>query len=295
MIALVEQFLDHISFECGLSPKTREAYGNDLANFSCFAQTAGIHSPREVTRKLLLSYLEHERDRGQAMNSIARRLVAIKVYFRYLVREGIIEKDVTAVMESPRLWKVLPSTLSVKEVDALLTGVIGEDPMAIRDRAMMELLYASGLRVSELVNLTLEDLHLESGYLRCLGKGNKVRLTPVGGTARAAIERYFKEARPKFATNPTVRQVFITRRGTGFSRKTIWKQIKLFAKRAGIAKDISPHTLRHSFATHLLANGAPLRMIQEMLGHADIATTQVYTHVDQNRLKSVHQQFHPRA
>lgn len=295
MIALVEQFLDHISFECGLSPKTREAYGGDLADFSRFAQAAGIHAPREVTRKLLLSYLEHERDRGLAMNSISRRLVAIKVFFRYLVQEGLLEKDVTAVMESPRLWKVLPSTLSVKEVDALLRAVIGDDRMAIRDRAMMELLYASGLRVSELTNLTLDDLHLDSGYLRCLGKGNKMRVTPVGGTARVAIERYFQESRPKLAVNPAVRQVFLTRRGTGFSRKTIWKQIKLFAKRAGITKVVSPHTLRHSFATHLLANGAPLRMIQEMLGHADIATTQVYTHVDQNRLKSVHQQFHPRA
>lgn len=295
MIALVEQFLDHISFECGLSPKTREAYGNDLSDFSRFAQAAGVHAPREVTRKLLLTYLEHERDRGLAMNSISRRLVAIKVFFRYLVQEGLLEKDVTAVMESPRLWKVLPLTLSIKEVDALLRAVIGDDPMAIRDRAMMELLYASGLRVSELTNLTLEDLHLDSGYLRCLGKGNKMRVTPVGGKARAAIERYFKESRPGLASNPAIRQVFLTRRGTGFSRKTIWKQIKFYAKRAGITKDVSPHTLRHSFATHLLANGAPLRMIQEMLGHADIATTQVYTHVDQNRLKSVHQQFHPRA
>ncbi|MEI6563377.1 MAG: site-specific tyrosine recombinase XerD [bacterium] len=295
MIALVEQFLDHVSFECGLSPKTREAYGNDLSDFSRFAQAAQVHAPREVTRKLLLGYLEHERDRGLAMNSIARRLVAIKVFFRYLVQEGLLEKDVTAVMESPRLWKVLPTTLSIKEVDALLNAVIGDDPMAVRDRAMMELLYASGLRVSELANLTLEDLHLDSGYLRCMGKGSKMRVTPLGGKAKAAIERYFQEARPKLMKNPVVRQVFLTRRGTGFSRKTIWKQIRLFAKRAGITKTVSPHTMRHSFATHLLANGAPLRMIQEMLGHADIATTQVYTHVDQNRLKSVHQKYHPRG
>ncbi len=295
MIALVEQFLDHVSFEQGLSPKTREASGNDLSDFSRFAQSAGVHTPREVTRKLLLSYLEHERDLGLAMNSIARRLVAIKVFFRFLVQEGLLEKDVTAVMESPRLWKLLPGTLSVKEVDNLLNGVFGDDPLAIRDRAMMELLYASGLRVSELVGLTLEELNLDSGYLRCTGKGNKMRVTPVGGKAKAAIERYLAEARPKFVKDPAVRQVFLTRRGTGLSRKTIWKEIGLFARRAGITKKVSPHTMRHSFATHLLANGAPLRMIQEMLGHADIATTQIYTHVDQNRLKSVHQQFHPRA
>ena len=295
MIALVQQFLDHVSFEQGLSPKTREAYGNDLADFSRFAQAAGVHAPREVTRKLLRGYLEHERDRGMAMNSIARRLVAIKVFFRFLVQENLLEKDVTAVMESPRLWKILPGTLSVKEVDALLNGVFGDDPLAVRDRAMMELLYASGLRVSELVGLTLEELHLDSDYLRCTGKGNKMRVVPVGGKAKDAIEKYLAEARPKLVKDPAVRQVFLTRRGTALSRKTVWKEIVLFARRAGITKKVSPHTLRHSFATHLLANGAPLRMIQEMLGHADIATTQIYTHVDQNRLKSVHQQFHPRA
>ena len=160
---------------------------------------------------------------------------------------------------------------------------------------MLELLYASGLRVSEMTGLTLEELHLDSGYLRCTGKGNKMRVVPVGKKARAAVGRYLSEVRPALAKNPAVRQVFLTRRGTAFSRKTIWAQITLLAKRAGITQKVSPHTMRHSFATHLLANGAPLRMIQEMLGHADIATTQVYTHVDPNRLKSVHQQFHPRA
>lgn len=295
MIALVEQFLDYVSFEQGLSPKTREAYGMDLADFSRFAQAAGVQSPRDVTRKLLMEYLETERDRGLAMNSIARRLVAIKVFFRYLMREGLLEKDVMAVMESPRLWKVLPGTLSVKEVDALLNALAGDAPLTVRDRAMMELLYASGLRVSELTGLSLEELHLDSGYLRCTGKGNKTRIVPVGAKARAAVERYLSEVRPVFARDLAVRQVFLTRRGTALSRKTLWAQITLLAKRAGIDRKVSPHTLRHSFATHLLANGAPLRIIQEMLGHADIATTQVYTHVDQNRLKSVHQRFHPRA
>jgi integrase/recombinase XerD len=295
MIALVDQFLDHVSFECGLSPKTREAYGHDLADFSRFAQAAGVHSPREVTRKRILEYLEHERDRGLALNSIARRLVAIKVFFRYLAQENLLEQNVTAIMESPRLWKVLPGALSMKEVDNLLKAVFGKDCLAVRDQAMMELLYASGLRVSELCSLTLEELNLEAGYLRCTGKGNKTRVIPVGAKAKEAIMRYLAEARPTLVRNPAVRQVFLTRRGAAFSRKTVWKQIRLFARRAGIVKKVSPHTLRHSFATHLLANGAPLRLIQEMLGHADIATTQIYTHVDSNRLKSVHQQFHPRA
>lgn len=295
MIALVDQFLDHISFECGLSPKTREAYGSDLAGLSRFAQAAGVHSPREINRKLLLTYLEHERDRGLSMNSIARRLIAVKVFFRYLLQEGLVEKDPTAVMESPRLWKVLPGTLSMKEVDRLLTMVQGTDKFSIRDRAMLELLYATGLRVTELAELTLEDLHLESGYLRTTGKGNKVRVTPFGAQARMHVEKYLAEVRPGLAGEAGPRQVFLTFRGDRFSRKSIWKMIRTYARRAGITKKVSPHTMRHSFATHLLANGAPLRMIQEMLGHADIATTQIYTHVDQNRLKSVHQQFHPRA
>jgi integrase/recombinase XerD len=295
MIALVDQFLDYVSFECGLSPKTREAYGSDLAAFSRFAQAAGVHAPRGVTRKLLLDYLEHERDRGLEMNSIARRLVAIKVFFRYLVQEGLLEKNVTAVMDSPRLWKVLPGTLSMREVEQLLTSVHGEGLLALRDRAMLEFLYASGLRVSELADMTLEDVNLEGGYVRCTGKGNKVRVTPFGQQAKTHLVRYLNEVRPRLVRDRPTRQIFVTRRGVKFSRKTIWKQISVCARMAGIAKTVSPHTLRHSFASHLLANGAPLRMIQEMLGHADIATTQVYTHVDQNRLKSVHHQYHPRA
>ena len=261
MLALVQQFLDHVSFEQGLSPKTREAYGSDLADFSRFVQAAGAQSPREVTRRHLMDYLEHERDRGMAMNSIARRLVAIKVFFRYLHQEKLLDTDIMAVMESPRLWKVLPGTLSVREVDILLEALSGKDPFVIRDRAMLEMLYASGLRVSELVGLTFEDLHLESGYLRCTGKGNKMRIVPVGGKAKAAVERYLAEVRPLLCHDPGVRQIFVTRRGTAFSRKTIWEQIHGLALRAGITKKVSPHTLRHSFATHLLANGAPLRMI----------------------------------
>ncbi len=295
MIALVDQFLDYVSFECGLSPKTRAAYGSDLAAFSRFAQAAGVHAPRAVTRKLLTDYLEHERDRGLEMNSIARRLVAIKVFFRYLVQEGLLDKDVTAVMDSPRLWKVLPGTLSIREVDLLLSSVAGDAPLVLRDRAMLEFLYASGLRVSELADMTLDDVNMDGGYVRCTGKGNKVRIAPFGEQAKRHLTRYLSDVRPMLARDRPLRNVFLTNRGTRFSRKTIWKNIRAYARKVGITKKVSPHTMRHSFASHLLANGAPLRMIQEMLGHADIATTQIYTHVDQNRLKSVHQQFHPRA
>jgi integrase/recombinase XerD len=295
MIALVEKFLDYVSFECGLSPMTRAAYGNDLSSFSRYLQAHGVHSPSGVTRKLVLEFLESERDRGLAVNSLARRLVSIKVFFRFLVQENLLVKDITAVMESPRLWKVLPGTLSYKEVEALLAMVGGDSPILVRDRAMLELMYATGLRVSELVELKLEDLHFDSGYLRCTGKGSKTRIAPVGGKARESVEKYLRDIRSHFAKGKPISHVFLTYRGDKFSRKSIWKMIREYARLAGITKKVSPHTLRHSFATHLLANGAPLRMIQEMLGHADIATTQIYTHVDQNRLKSVHQQFHPRA
>jgi integrase/recombinase XerD len=295
VLALADQFLDHLTLEEGLSPKTREAYGADLADFSRFVQAAGVHSPSGVTRKLVIDYLHAAKARGLSVSTISRRLVAVKVFFRYLLQEGLLQKDVTAVMESPRLWKVLPGTLSVKEVDRMLTVAVGNAPPAVRDRAMLELLYATGLRVSELATLTLEDLHLDSGYLRCMGKGSKVRIVPFGDEARRHVERYLREARTPLLGRKSSRHVFLTYRGAGFSRQGIWKLIKQYARRAGIARAVSPHTLRHSFASHLLANGAPLRMIQEMLGHADIATTQIYTHVDQGRLRAVHEQYHPRA
>jgi integrase/recombinase XerD len=295
VIALADQFLDHITLEQGLSPKTREAYGADLAHFSRFVQALGVHSPSGVSRKMILDFLEHQKDRGLSVNTISRRLVAIKVFFRYLLQEGLLDRDVTAVMESPRLWKVLPGTLSMREVEALLGAVMGDKPACLRDRALLELLYATGLRVSELAEITLDDLHMDSGYVRCVGKGNKTRIVPFGDESRNQLMRYLEKARQDLLKGHTSRHVFITYRGAKFSRKGIWKLIRGYAAKAGITRKVSPHTLRHSFASHLLANGAPLRMIQEMLGHSDIATTQIYTHVDQRRLKAVHQQFHPRA
>ena len=295
MLPLVDQFLDHLTLEEGLSPKTRAAYGGDLADFSRFVQAAGVHSASRVTRKLILEYLHALRNRGLSVSTLARRLVAIKVFFRYLVREGLLQRDVTGVMEAPRLWKVLPGSLSVKEVDRLLAAPSGETPRALRDKALLELLYATGLRVSELADLKMEDVHLEVGYLRCTGKGNKVRVVPFGDVARKHLDRYLREARPALLKQRSAAEVFVSPRGRKFSRQGIWKLLRGYARRVGITRRVSPHTLRHSFASHLLANGAPLRMIQEMLGHADIATTQIYTHVDEGRLKAVHQQFHPRA
>jgi integrase/recombinase XerD len=296
MNALIDQFLDHLILEGGLSPRTRSAYGADLVSFTRYLAQKGVTSVNEVPRRRILEYLESEKDRGLSGNSLARRLVTIKVWFRYLHQEGLLARNETAVMDSPRLWKVLPGCLSLKEVDRLLAQTRGEDALAVRDRALLETFYASGLRVSEMAELKLEDLHFDSGYLRCRGKGNKVRIVPVGGSAIRAVGRYMNEVRPTFAARGAEsRCVFLTRRGSPFTRQGIWKLIRAYARKAGIGRKVSPHTLRHSFATHLLANGAPLRLIQEMLGHADIATTQIYTHVDQNRLKSIHHQYHPRA
>jgi integrase/recombinase XerD len=296
MNALIEQFLDYISLERGLSDNTRAAYSADLKSFVAFLEEKKVRSLNDVRRTHVLDYLMKERDRGISVNSISRRLVAIKIFFSYLQREALLPTNVVEVMDSPKLWKVLPSVLSLKEVDRLLDSVAGEDRISIRDRAMLELLYATGMRVSEIAELEIKSLHFDSGYLRCLGKGSKVRIVPFGDKAREQLQKYLNEARGKFLKEGAVSEhVFLTYRGKKFSRKGIWKIIKVYAKRAGIAKVVSPHTMRHSFASHMLANGASLRVIQELLGHADIATTQVYTHVDQGRLRAAHADFHPRA
>ncbi len=295
MKALVDQFLDYVSFERGLSPNTKTSYEADLKSLVMYLESRKTASFNDVTRKQLLDYMMAEKDRGVSVNTVARRLVAIKVFFGFLVREGLLARNITEAMDSPKLWKVLPGVMSVKDVDKLLAAPCGDDRVSLRDKAILELMYATGMRVSEVADLEVDWLNLEEGYLRCTGKGNKVRVVPFGDAAAAAVRKYLKDVRPQFLKDKVSRHVFLTYRGTQFSRKGIWKMIKNYARRAGIAADVHPHTLRHSFASHLLANGAPLRVIQEMLGHADIATTQIYTHVDQGRLRSVHSKFHPRA
>lgn len=296
MQALLDQFLDYIAFERGLSQNTRAAYAADLAGFLRFLERRDIGSINSVTRPHILGFLMEQKDRGLSTNSISRRLVSIKVFFRYLQQENLLRKNVTETMDSPRLWKVLPSTLTYKEVDRLLNAPAAKKPLGLRDRAILETLYGSGLRVSELAQLSIDDIHFDEGYLRCMGKGRKERVVPLGETARNGLQRYLREVRPILARGrDDTRALFLTRRGGPFGRKGLWKLVKQYARVAGITKNVKPHTLRHSFASHLLANGAPLRIIQEMLGHADITTTQIYTHVDPSRLKSIHAQFHPRA
>ncbi|MCF7817804.1 MAG: site-specific tyrosine recombinase XerD [Kiritimatiellales bacterium] len=295
MNALLETFLDYISLERGLSINTRKAYADDIRQFLDELATKGVSSLNQVSRKQILDHLMSMKARGMSTNSISRHLVSIKVFFRYLQQEGMLGKNVTDTMDSPKLWKILPDTLSEKEVGLLLAAPDLRKPLGVRDRAMLELFYASGLRVSELANLQLSDLHVDDGYIRCIGKGRKERVIPVGDESIRLMRRYLEEVRPMLCENPRIQNVFVTKREKGLCRQRLWQIIKKYTKEAGIMKNVTPHTLRHSFASHLLANGAPLRVIQEMLGHADIATTQIYTHVHPERLKSIHQQFHPRA
>lgn len=294
---LLDQFMDHLVLERGLSENTRLAYGHDLSEFLAWLSRRGRGGIQEVQRRDILDFLMEGKGKGLAAASLARRLVAIKVFFRHLAREGLLATNVADAMDSPRLWKILPPTLTIAEVDRLLAAPDPATRKGLRDRAILETFYATGLRVSELAELKLESLHFDAEYIRCIGKGDKERVVPIGGRAMSAVRAWIERGRPAYAARGggDSRAVFLSRLGKPLSRITLWRQIRAYARSAGIRKEISPHMLRHSFASHLLANGASLRTIQEMLGHADISTTQIYTHVDQGRLQSVHQQYHPRA
>ncbi len=250
---------------------------------------------REVTLQQISDYLAHKKRLGLSAASIKLVVVAIKIFFRWLLARGRLVQDVAEPMSLPRTERYLPETMNELQVDRLLDGVLDGTPHALRDRAMLELLYASGLRVSELVNARLETLDLDARIIRVTGKGNKMRLVPVGQRAIDSIKTYLDGERPQFVKKKTGSEIFLSQRGTRLTTVRIWQIVKRTAKHAGLDLNVYPHLLRHSFATHLLSNGADLRIIQEMLGHADISTTEIYTHVDQQRLKSVHLKFHPRA
>lgn len=295
MELLIEDFLGYAELERGLAPNSVAAYGIDLRHFADYLGERGISDPASVSRTHILDFLEACQYRKLAVASIAHRLVSIKVFFRYLVKERILPHDITDVMDAPRLWKTLPGMLSPKDVGKLLKVYKGKERLERRNRAIMETLYASGLRVSELASLRLDGVKMEEGFLRVLGKGSKERIVPIGKPARAVLQVYLTTTRPILDKTDRALEVFLSVNGKPLTRARIWAIVKEAALRAGIEKNIYPHMLRHSFASHLLAGGADLRVIQEMLGHADIATTQIYTHVDQTRLTQVHRQFHPRA
>jgi integrase/recombinase XerD len=295
MQILLEEFINYLSVERGLAANTIAAYKKDLSKFIAFLTSQGIKNLDDVSRGDIGAYLMIEKKRGLSPNSVSRNLVAIKVFYRFLASHRFVRSDITDVIESPKLWRYLPEVLSIEEVDQLLGTPDTNSHTGRRDRAVLELMYATGLRVSEVANLTISDVNLDIGYVRCMGKGSKERIVPLGQTARRALNGYLKLTHPRFARGRETNVLFLTRQGGTFTRQGIWKMIKQHAKSVNLRKEVTPHTLRHSFATHLLSRGADLRVVQEMLGHADISTTQTYTHVDKDRLKSIHRKYHPRG
>lgn len=292
---LIEGFINYLAVERGLANNTLVAYRRDLVKYAHFLEQSDIRSPIQVSRQKISDYIYQQKKEGHQVTSICRSLAAIKMFHRFLVRERFASEDPTSLVDTPKIWKRVPDVLSQKEVLAIIKAVQGSKPQQIRDHAIVELLYASGMRVSELVDLRVDNVNLDVGYIRCIGKGSKERIVPIGRQAKEAVRRYLEDVRPSMIREMNPPQVFLSRLGRRISRQSIWKLIKRYALKAGIRKTIKPHTLRHSFATHLLERGADLRSVQEMLGHADISTTQVYTHVDRERLRSVHKQFHPRG
>lgn len=289
---LLVDFSAHLLLERGLSKATVQAYAADLAAFVKHLPEVG---PGAVTRDHILDFLEDGQAAGLESSTLARRLIAIKVLFRFLTLEKVIPADITEVMESPRLWKAVPDFLGLADVDAMLTAFSSRDGMDIRNRALLELLYASGLRASEIAGLRLDGIDFKAGVLRVIGKRGKERVVPFGKSAWKALNRYLEQSRPRLDASGRAVACFLSYRGRPLTRARVWMIVKEAAARAGIDKNIYPHMLRHSFATHLLNNGADLRVIQEMLGHSSIATTQIYTHTDTARLARAHQRFHPRA
>lgn len=293
--SVIEAFLDTLWVEHGLSENTLSAYRNDLLGLSRWLTELTV-SITEVRRDHLLDYLSYRTQQGSMPRTSARLLSSIRRFYRYLVRQGAVQKDPSAQIEFPKLGRPLPETLTEEEIDRLLTAPNIEKSYGVRDRAMLEVLYACGLRVSELVGLTLNQVNLNHGVIRVMGKGNKERLIPFGEQASEWISRFINGARSDLLkSNRQSDALFITKRGVAMTRQAFWHLIKKHSKRVGITKHLSPHTLRHAFATHLLNHGADLRVVQMLLGHSDLSTTQIYTHVAQARLQELHRKHHPRG
>jgi integrase/recombinase XerD len=291
----IERFSDALWMEHGLSENTLAAYRNDLARLAVWLQQHGAGGLPQARREDLLAYLAERVMTGARPRTTARLLSSLRRYYRYLVREGRLQADPSVRIDTPRIGRPLPDALSEREVEDLLAAPEVRDTLGLRDRAMLELLYACGLRVSELVGVASEQVNLTQGVVRLTGKGNKERLVPLGEEAVHWVQRYLDHSRPQLAGAELARQLFITARGKGMTRQAFWYRIRHYALKAGINKHLSPHTLRHAFATHLLNHGADLRVVQMLLGHSDLSTTQIYTHVARERLKDLHAQHHPRG
>jgi len=291
----VERFDDFLALEQGASIQTSRAYKLDIARFVTYVSIKGSSSPTDIGARTLREYVYHLKDLGLSPASIRRNISAVRTYFKFLLGEGHVVRDPSERLETPKRWRTLPEVLGVEEIERLLAAPSLDEPLAFRDRAMLELAYGAGLRVSEWISLTVRDVMLQDHLVRVFGKGAKERLVPIGRRAIGAIAIYLREQRPKLEKGEGKGVLFLNARGQPLSRMGAWKILRKYVKQAGIKKPVSPHTLRHSFATHLLEGGADLRAVQEMLGHVDISTTQIYTHVDREYLRSVHKQFHPRA
>lgn len=305
MQALVEDFLQYLRHERGQSAHTQRTYSGLLNRFIAWAEKNGINAWEQVELNHLTAFLQHERERALAhepdnskrrlsSESVYLEIAALRAFYRYAEEEKLLPRNVAEHLSLPRRWKRLPKALSDAEIEKLLTPQQPATPASLCDDAILELAYASGLRRSELCALRLEQLHLEAGFINVIGKGNKERVVPVGTKAVEALNRYLTSGRPKLIKPRSPGNVFLTNRGTAFASITMWQRIKARVHRSGVERNITPHMLRHSFATHLLEHGADLRVIQELLGHANIGTTEIYTHVTGNRLHDIHRRFHPR-
>ncbi|MFC5988043.1 site-specific tyrosine recombinase XerD [Marinicrinis lubricantis] len=297
MLEHLKQFIDYLSVEKGLAVNTLESYERDLSQFcSYMKETFGLDEAGEVSKLHITSYLLALRQKGKASSTVTRNVVSIRGFFQFLTLERFIEQDPAQHLESPKQDRRLPKSITIEEVEKLLAAPDISKPAGLRDKAMLELLYASGMRVSELMDLDVDNVNTGMGFVRCIGKGSKERIIPLGKICIDFLNRYLSAARPVLTKKkPDEASLFVNQAGGRMTRQGFWKIIKKYALQLGIRQEITPHTLRHSFATHLLENGADLRAVQEMLGHADISTTQIYTHVTKSKMKEIYDQTHPRA
>tara|TARA_R100000789_G_scaffold100528_1_gene111269 strand:- start:2582 stop:3487 length:906 start_codon:yes stop_codon:yes gene_type:complete len=291
----IEEFAHFLRTECSMADNSVQAYTRDIHQFYEWMQSRRISDLRTLDLKTLSVFMQSLHDRQLSASSIARKLVALKTLFRFFVLEGQLTESVAELLNSPKLWQYLPKVLSPEKVDALLSAPTKHDGYPLRDRALLCLMYATGCRASEVASLTLSQISLEEKTCRCIGKGNKERIVSLNPVAVLAIETYLEHERPLLVNRSQENALFVSRTGRGLTRLTIWRLVKRYAGRVGCSGEVSPHTLRHSFATHMLAGGAEIRALQEMLGHANIRTTQIYTHVEHSRLKSIHRACHPRG
>jgi integrase/recombinase XerD len=292
---LLERFSDFLALEQGASPRTSEAYRRDVERLTSYVVAKGGRAPNDISSRMLREFVYHLKDLGLAPASIRRNVSSIRTYYRFLLGDGHVVRDPSERLETPKRWRSLPDVLTVDEVGRLLAAPSLDEPFTFRDRALLELAYGAGLRVSEWITLAVRDVLFEEGLVRVFGKGSKERLVPIGRSAIGAVAIYLRELRPRLERGEGKGVLILNARGRPLTRMGAWKILRHYVEKAQIQKHVSPHTLRHSFATHLLEGGADLRAVQEMLGHADISTTQIYTHVDREYLRTVHKQFHPRG